>query len=115
MKPCGHVWSADCRVCWLARYDRGYRSLWGIPGDPEPPPASGFVPPARPPEPGTLNAVPLARVDRCDHLGRREELRHGCGGLSCRHGCDLGLPAVPAGYCQTCEHYDALPGVPWLS
>ncbi len=58
--------------------------------------------------------LPLARPDRCEHLLKRTEFRSGCSGMKCRHGCDLGLPAVPGVFCQACPSYVAEPGVPWL-
>lgn len=56
------------------------------------------------PQPGLIE-LPV-RPQECRHLGRRTEFRSGCGGWSCRHDCDLGLPAVPGGYCQTCPKYE---------
>ena len=43
----------------------------------------------------------------CVNLGRREEFRAGCGGAFCNHHCKKGLPAVPAGFCQTCPDYES--------
>lgn len=59
-------------------------------------------------------SLPLARPDRCAHLGKRTEFRSGCGGMNCRWSCDLNLPAVPSVYCQTCSAYVAEPGEPWI-
>jgi hypothetical protein len=60
-------------------------------------------------------AAPLVRPDRCVSLLKRTEFRSGCAGLTCRHGCKLDLPAVPAGHCQTCTAYVAEPGEPWIA
>jgi hypothetical protein len=57
----------------------------------------------------------LARPNRCEYLGRRTEFRSGCAGIHCRHACELNLPAVPAGYCQTCKEYEPDPlTLPWV-
>ena len=64
--------------------------------------------------------LPTARPDRCEHFGGRTEFKPGCNGWRCKGKCDLGLPAVPGKYCQTCEKYEPDPdymgqGVPgWL-
>ena len=58
--------------------------------------------------------LPLTRPDRCEYLLRRTEFKAGCQGMRCKHDCELGLPAVPAAYCQTCESYEADPGVQWV-
>jgi hypothetical protein len=48
----------------------------------------------------------VARLGRrCLHLADRTERRHGCNGWRCAHRCELGLPAVPGGYCQTCSSF----------
>jgi hypothetical protein len=68
-------------------------------------PCGGFG--ARPAvQPAERVSLALARPVRCRSLLGREEFRSGCGGLSCRHGCKLGLPAVPALYCQVCPSYE---------
>jgi hypothetical protein len=50
-RPChcrrvtGLVYTEDqCRVCWLARYDAGYRALWNVTGDSEGGPLSAGKP-----------------------------------------------------------------------
>jgi hypothetical protein len=43
---------------------------------------------------------------RCLFLADRTEQKAGCGGYNCRHNCELGLPAVPGAYCQTCKFFD---------
>lgn len=53
--------------------------------------------------------LPLAHPDRCEHLGSRTEFRTGCNGWKSAHGCALGLPAVPGGYCQSCDKYEVDP------
>lgn len=50
--------------------------------------------------------LPVARPNRCEHLGRRTERKYGCNGWKCRHDCGLGLPAVPGEFCQTCPSYE---------
>lgn len=55
------------------------------------------------------------RPIRCEHLGRRTEMRAGCNGWLCRHECAKGLPATPGLYCQVkCRdyqpHYTPEPG-----
>ena len=60
-------------------------------------------------KPVTVPRAPVSipeRPNRCEHLGKREEHKHGCGGWMCRHSCELNLPAVPGGYCQTCDSYE---------
>lgn len=49
-------------------------------------------------------AKPL-RLIRCEHLGRRTELRQGCNGWLCKHDCGLGLTAIPGATCQVCPEY----------
>jgi hypothetical protein len=51
----------------------------------------------------------VLRPERCEYLGRRTELKAGCNGWMCSHACDLGLKAVPGGFCQTCESYEPDP------
>lgn len=52
--------------------------------------------------------LPIVRPTRCEHIGKRSENRAGCGGWTCGHKCDLGLPAVPGRYCQyVCDKYEA--------
>lgn len=64
--------------------------------------------------------LPKCRPNRCEHFGGRTEFKPGCNGFYCKGKCDLGLPAVPGEYCQTCEKYEPDPdymgqGIPgWL-
>ncbi len=57
--------------------------------------------------PSARASIPIKRRAKCIHLGKRSEFRAGCGGWMCKHECDLGEPAVPGGYCQTCPKYEA--------
>lgn len=115
MKPCRHVgYEPDCRVCWLARYDPRFHRLYRMPGKKaEKMPENSVYQPTK--------AKELERLVVCVHLGVRLEHREGCGGMRCRHTCELDLPAVPGGYCQTCTSYegdfneDGVTGPGWLS
>lgn len=51
-------------------------------------------------------SLQVLRPIRCTSLGRRSEFLVGCNGWMCGHGCSKSLPAVPGGYCQTCESYE---------
>lgn len=94
----GEAFSERCILCYI---DRGLeRPEWFRKG-------GGSVRPPR--------RVPLARVERCENLLQRIEHKIGCGGMTARHACKLELPAVPAHYCQTCDRYEAEPGVGWLT
>jgi hypothetical protein len=66
---------------------------------------SDFAPEA--PAPAARVSLPVARPKKCPHLGKRTEFRAGCSGWMCGHDCDLGHPAVPGGYCQSCPDYEA--------
>lgn len=79
-------------MCWRA----------AVPKVPYP---SGIRPEKRP--------VVRLRLVRCLYLLKRMEFRAGCGGMTCRHDCAKGLPAVPGTYCQTCPDYEADAG-PWV-
>ncbi len=65
------------------------------------------TPEVKPVATSTPKPLPIGRRDnKCEHLGKRTEFKNGCGGWSCKHECDLGLPAVPGGYCQMCNKYE---------
>ncbi len=87
-------WTDDqCWLCWLAK-NTTYWTIWADE------------------KPETILPLPNrsltpARTANCLHLGKRLEFREGCGGPGCLHECDLGLPAVPGRYCQTCPSYEA--------
>jgi len=60
--------------------------------------------------PTSAKSLPtIPHPDRCSNLGSRTEFRAGCNGWLCNHDCNIGLPALPGIYCQTCEFYDADP------
>lgn len=76
----GPVWDpkTQCRLCWLATYDRSYRRLWGIPrttmrpvkqveGDPYPCRFKGS--PVAIPGCGSCNGNPIGAVCNCPNSG----------------------------------------------
>ncbi len=62
----------------------------------------------------TRIVIAIIRPDRCEHIGKREEFKHGCNGFNCRWDCAKGLPAVPGKLCQTCTEYVPETGIGWL-
>lgn len=68
------------------------------------------LPPIQAPVPrvhtsGVVVHLPIARPNRCKFLEKRTEFKDGCSGWRCKHDCELGLPAIPGIYCQTCGKY----------
>lgn len=57
---------------------------------------------------GSKVSLPM-RATRCESLGPRTEMKAGCSGWLCGHACEKSLPAMPGGYCQTCDFYEPDP------
>lgn len=89
----------QCPRCWINRHT--VAELRAIPHQVRPVSSPGLQP------------LTIVRPVRCLHLTTRLEFKQGCGGMRCRHECDLGLPAVPGVYCQTCGQYEEDAG-PWV-
>jgi len=63
-----------------------------------------------------VKELELVRTFKCEFILSREEFKSGCGGMTCLHGCQKGLPAVPGIYCQKCTAYvKDEDNLPWLS
>jgi hypothetical protein len=82
---------SQCRVCWLARYDAGYRALWGVTDDMPGVPLPATAPPAAPARCRHLGteSVGLRNCPTCaGHVRRKEfacalRLGTGKGGTAC--------------------------------